>query len=407
MPASSVIAAIRRADWLTPERGRVYSLMVVAAFAIMAAWVVWKLTAAPTQDGLGGDFLSFYAASKLALSGHAADAWRPGLHAAAEARAVPGNSGYMAFFYPPPYLLVCWPLGFLPYGWALLAWVTATTAAAIGALRLLFGKAIPVIVLLAFPAVWINLGCGQNGALTLAILAAGFGLLDRRPIAAGLLLGLMVIKPQLAIALPFILGFSARWKAFLATGFSAFALCGLAYLAVGSEGYAAFFQNSAFARAALDQGKVDPALMQSLFAGLRVLGAPLTAAYGAQVLLSTVVLGTAGYVALRYRPDGPALGALAVAATVLATPFLLDYDLLILALPLGWLVATGTQKGFRDWEKSALLAVFLLPLATRKLAQLAHLPIAPLVLLALLVFAVRRIASAETAAIAASAPVYA
>jgi hypothetical protein len=54
-----------------------------------------------------------------------------------------------------------------------------------------------------------------------------------------------------------------------------------------------------------------------------------------------------------------------------------------------------------------LLVAFLLPLATRKLAQLAHLPVAPLVLLVLLVFVVRRIASAETVAIAASAPVYA
>ncbi len=406
MPASRFIAAVRRADWLTPERGRAYSLMGVIAFTVMAAWVWWQFTS-KAQVGLGGDFLSFYAASKLALSGHAADAWRPAVHAAAEAQAMPGKEGYMAFFYPPAYLLLCWPLALVPYGWALLAWVTGTAAAAVSALRLLFGKTIPFVVLLAFPAVWINLGCGQNGALTLAILAAGFGLLDRRPIVAGLVLGLMVIKPQFAIALPFVLGASGRWKAFFATGFSALGLCGLAYLAVGPEGYAAFFHNSAYARAALDRGVVDPALMQSLYASLRVLDVPVMVAYAAQILLSAATLAVASFTAFRRRPDGVALGALTVMATVLATPFSLDYDLLIIALPLGWLVMSGAQKGFRDWEKLALLAAFFLPLLSRKLAQLAELPVAPLVLAVVFAFVVRRTAASEPVPAKTSAPAYA
>jgi hypothetical protein len=402
MSPARLINALRRADWLNAERGRVYSLMGIVAFIIMALWFWLRFAVfTPGPEPLGGDFMSFYAASKLALSGQAADAWNPAAHAIAENSLFRGPHGYLAFFYPPPYLLVCWPLALLPYGWSALAWMTGTTALALGLLRAAFHKTIPLVVMLAFPAVWINIGCGQNGALTLAILAGGCLLMDRRPVVAGLVLGLMVIKPQLAIALPFVLGGAAlaeprRWKTFFATGFSALALCGIAWLAVGQTGYAAFFANSAYAREVLNQGLVDPALMQSLYAGLRVLNVPVSAAYVMQGLLSAGVLATAGYIAFRYRPTGLALGALAVSATVLATPFLLDYDLLVTALPLGWLVLTGAQGGFRNWEKLLLLTAFLLPLATRKLAQLAHLPIAPLVLLVVFGFIIRRIMTPET-----------
>ncbi|MFT4074083.1 MAG: glycosyltransferase family 87 protein [Asticcacaulis sp.] len=395
MAFSRYIDAIRRADWLNGERGRVYSLMGVIAFAVMAVWILGRFMATP--DGMGGDFLSFYAASKLALTGQAAHAWNPDIHAAAEHAALKGSGGYLAFFYPPPYLLVCWPLALLPYGWAALLWMVGTAALALFVLRVALRRTVPLIVLLAFPAVWINIGCGQNAALTLAILAAGFGLMDRRPVMAGLILGLMVIKPQLAILLPVVLGASQRWKTFVATGFSALALCAVAYVAIGNEGYAAFFANTTYAREVLNRGLVDPALMQSFYAALRVLGTPMRLAYAAQALLSLGVIGVAGVIAFRYRPDGLALGALAVSATAIATPFLLDYDLLITALPLGWLVMRGAKDGFRDWEKSLLLAAFLLPLVTRKLAQLAHLPIAPLILLTVFALVAHRLMATETA----------
>jgi len=399
--------ALRRADWLNGERGRVYSLMGLVAFLLMALWFWLRFAVfAPGPDPLGGDFTSFYAASKLALSGHPADAWNPAAHAHAEDSLFRGPHDYLAFFYPPPYLLLCWPLALLPYGWAALAWMTGTAALATALLRAFFRRVrpegpMPLVVMLAFPALWINIGCGQNGAVTLAILTGGFLMMDRRPIVAGLILGLMIIKPQLAIGLPFVLGGAAlvepkRWKVFFATGISALALCGIAWLALGTAGYAAFFTNSAYAREVLNQGLVDPALMQSLYAGLRMLGASMTAAYAAQGALSLTVLAMASYTAFRYRPTGLVLGALTISATVLTTPFLLDYDLLVTALPLGWLVLTGAKHGFRNWEKLLLLMVFLLPLAARKLALVAHLPMAPLLLLIVFAFVIRRIRTAET-----------
>ena len=389
--------ALRRMDGLNAERARLYSRFGAAGFAILAGLIWLKFAVlSPGAEPLGGDFVSFYAAGKLALSGHAADAWRPALHAAAEDGLFHGAHGYLAFFYPPPYLLVCTPFALLPYGWAALIWMTATTALGLWAVRAALNRRLSFAALLAFPAIWIDIGCGQNGALSLAILSAGFALMPRRPILGGLVLGCMVIKPQLAIALPFVLGGAALarpryWTTFIATGAGALILCGLSWLAFGAEGWRAFLANSVYARETLHRGLVDPALMQSLFAGLRVLGVPFTPAFAAQGLLALGVLGAAAYLSWRHRLDGAALGALGVAAALLATPFLLDYDLVILTLPLGWLCVEGARKGFRDWEKLWLLAAFFLPLVSRKLAQAAHLPVAPPMLLVVFVLLAARL----------------
>jgi hypothetical protein len=399
---STLLNAVRRAEGLNPERGRAYSLMLLGGFVVIALYVWVRFTfIAPVAEPLGGDFVSFYAASKLALSGHAADAWRPDLHAVAEDSLFRGPHGYMAFFYPPPYLLLCTPLALLPYGWALLIWISGTTMASLFALRAALQGRIPFVALAAFPAIWINIGCGQNGALSLAILSLGFLLMPRRPLIAGLVLGLMVIKPQLAIALPFALGGAALaqpryWKTFLATGGSAVVLCLLSWLAFGNEAWAAFFANSAYARAALQNGLVDPALMQSLFAALRVWHIGVLSASLAQGLLSLSVLTFSASLAFRARLEGPALGALCVAATLLATPFMLDYDLVILALPLGWLCLQGLQSGFRDWEKLVLLALFFLPLVTRRLSQDAHLTVAPFMLAVALILTASRLMPSRT-----------
>src|SRR3569833_1520186 len=115
----SIMTHLRDADGLSPDRARIYGAMLAFGLLAMTAW----LSLAPLRAAIpGGDFVSFYSASVLALRGHAAAAWQPDLHQAVEQAVLPGFSGYLAFFYPPPYLLVCWPLALLPYGAALVVW---------------------------------------------------------------------------------------------------------------------------------------------------------------------------------------------------------------------------------------------------------------------------------------------
>jgi hypothetical protein len=386
-------AALGDADWLNAKRVRAWCLILFAVNVL--GFAIWIGLSHGLIDHagkpLGTDFMSFYAASKLALTGQAAQ------------DAIFGRQlGYWAFFYPPAYLLVCAPLALMPYGLSLFAWLAGTTTAAVLLARQWLKQQAPatigLIPLLAFPALWINIGNGQNAALTTALFLGGCLLLDRRPVIAGLILGLLIIKPQLGLALPFILIASGRWKTFIAAGVSAAGLSFAAWLLVGTEGYLAFLQNSELARTTLEQGLVSPARMQSLFAALMLWHAPLWLAYGAQILLALGVIVSACFIIRRHRPDHFALSALTVSATLLMTPFMLDYDLLLSAIPLGWLIMNGLKDGFRPWEKIVALAMFILPLFTRSLALNLHLPLAPLVLLVFYGIVARRIMSAPVQA---------
>ncbi len=398
-----LLSFIRDAAWLDGRRAGAYSLILLAVSTIgFTAWIALAPHGIDRSGKpLGTDFMSFYAASKLALSGHAAGAWAPAAHQAAEDGIFGRPLGYWAFFYPPAYLLLCWPLALLPYGAALAAWLGATTAAAAALVRR-WTRGVPWVVLLAFPALWLNLGNGQNAALFTAIMAGGCLLLPGRPFLAGLVFGLLVMKPQLALALPVLLAVSGRWKSVAAMGISAAAMGVLAWFAVGTEGYIAFWHNAALARATLDQGLVAPDKMQSLFAALHLLGAPASVALAAQALFALAVLGAAAWVARRRKPRPAALGALMVTATLQLSPFLLDYDLMLLAVPLGWLAMTGMREGFRPWEKAAILLLFVWPLFARAVAADLHLPLTPLFLLGFYVLLIRRLA--QPSALLSNAP---
>ena len=54
-------------------------------------------------------------------------------------------------------------------------------------------------------------------------------------------------------------------------------------------------------------------------------------------------------------------------AVLLMTPYMMDYDLVILALPIAWIALEGARSGFMPWEKSLLALAWLLPLFARSL----------------------------------------
>ena len=82
---------------------------------------------------------------------------------------------------------------------------------------------------------------------------------------------------------------------------------------------------------------------------------------------------------------------LAAVATVTASPFVLDYDLMILAVAMVFVTREGLRHGFEDYEKITLLAAFALPAVARPLALGLHVPIAPLVVAALFAVVARRV----------------
>lgn len=384
----------RTGGFFHAERVRAWS--TIAAAAAVAGLVGLVAT---SQDGrdlfgrpLGTDFVSFWTAARVAIADGPAAAW-DGARLQAEQIATWGlDESFVAFFYPPVFLALVLPLGALGYFPALLVWLATTGAAAFAGLAVLARGALDrrgaILAFVGFPATLATIGHGQNAFLSTALFAFGARAVDARPILAGAILGGLVFKPQLAIGLPVVLAASGRWRAFAATGGFALFYCVLAWAAFGEPAWSAFFQMSKVARATLDLGFVEPGKMISPYAAARVLGASGEVAWVAQAAAALVALVAIARSAR--RADGETAVALAVVGTLLASPFALDYDLMILAAPMVVLVRAGVDTGFSRFETGALLTAFVLPMVARTAALSAHLPIAPVVVAGLLVAVARR-----------------
>ena len=389
--SSRLVTALSEAPWLTRERARAYAgIFLVMSLAGLAVWVALSSGGLDRLGKpLGADFIIFWTGSSMALSGHGAQVYDVAVHHAAQSRLFHRDVGYFPFLYPPIYLLVCLPLALMPYFVALAAWLAVTGLAYWRVARAWLGERFGLLPIVAFPAVLVNVGHGQNGFLTTALFGGATLLLNRRPIVAGILFGCMAYKPQLGLVIPLALMAAGRWKTIAAAAATVLVLAGLSVAVFGPDTWRAFLAISPLARAVLDQGLVAYPKLQSAFAAVRLLHGGLGLAYGIQIAVT--LAACAGLVLLQRRSfRGGAEGPAMVTAALLASPYLLDYDLVLLAIPLAWMTREGVRTGFRPWEKVTLLAAFVLPIASRSIASSLGLPLAPLVIGALFVLVLRR-----------------
>ena len=105
------------------------------------------------------------------------------------------------------------------------------------------------------------------------------------------------------------------------------------------------------------------------------------------------------------RRGAPEVHSAEGSGAALTTPFLLDYDLTLLLVPIAVYAQAGLATGFRPFETSALIGAFLLPAAARPLAEAAHLPLAPWAIAAFFLVALARAGVAGTSAVCRPAPV--
>jgi alpha-1,2-mannosyltransferase len=150
-----------------------------------------------------------------------------------------------------------------------------------------------------------------------------------------------------------------------------------------------FFADGRLARSALENNLVGDEKMQSVFAAARLLHGSLGLAWAAQIATALCAV-TALWRLERRAFRAPAEAAAIVCACLLASPFLLDYDLTLIAIPLVWLLGEGLRTGFLPFEKALLTLAFALPLVSRTIAGVVGLPLAPLIIAAILALTLRR-----------------
>lgn len=394
--------------WLDAQRIRVYSWMIVVIFAVV--YVVWLGLSLPDlvdphHKPFGYDFMAYWSAARLALTGRPGGAYDEGLLAAVQHLVVPSAPGIVfPWHYPPTFLLPVTPLGLLPYALALALFVIGTAALWALLVRRVLPDRRAWIVAAATPAGLINLLDGQNAFLTAAL--AGFALLwlERRPVAAGVLIGLLGIKPHLAVLFPLAVLAEGRWRTIAAATVTLLVLVLASLVAFGWDTWAVFLHHLPVSEAMETLGAVPWGTMPSAYVFALALGVPVSAAAGLQ---AAVALFAAICVWRAWRrKDAPfeAKAATLLAASLLVSPYLFYYDLTWAALAVAWLAMLGLRTGFAHGEREILLFAWLAPALMPSVFALVPLQLGfPAVLLLLLV-AVRRATHLAGATRLAAAP---
>ena len=393
MAGSSIAELFRQAPWLTRRRLVVYPKLFVAVYAVSAA--VWLMSSKGLIDRaghpIGADFIDPWSASWLTLHGAPSAVYDVARLWSVERTAVADPAvGFAGFHYPPTYLLIVLPLALLPYAWSLLAWTAATLAAYLAVMWKIDSEGVSLWLAIAFPGALVNLINGQNGFLTLALLGGALLTIERRPILAGVMFGLMSYKPQYGVLVPIFLLATGRWRTTAAASITVVLFATLSFAMFGAQTWQAFFASIAFTRhVVLEQGGSGFEKLQSAFAAARLWGFSIATAYAFQAAVS--LAAAIAVIRVWRRTANPALHAAALATgTLLMTPYMMDYDLVILALPIAWIAIEGRRSSFLAWEKSLLAFVWLMPLFARSIAGRAMIPIAALAIVLLLADISRR-----------------
>lgn len=349
-----------------------WRIAAVLSLTVVATAVMLNLSAPYPMD-----FISYWAAGKLALAGHAVTAYDIAAHRAVEASAVAAPT-IMPFPYPPPFLLMLLPFGALPYAWAAAAWIGITLLGYALAVR----RLAPDIgaVAIAFPPVMVCGITGQNGFLTAALLVAGLVIQPRRPWLAGLLFACLAIKPQIGVLIPLALIAGREWRTFAGAGIGVIGLASAGLAAFGLAAWNGFLAILPLYGSIAGKGLVGWHKMASVYASLRLAAVPDSVAL---VLHGGAALAGAALVWRVWRQTADPLhrGAALAVGTALISPYLYVYDQLLLVVALAFLLRSVVSQG-------VIAALCLVPLVT--LVQSAwfpgaHLNPAPLLPLFLLV----------------------
>ncbi len=381
-------------DWLTPARARGYCLILLAVCAIaMVGWIA-------VSDGLidrngkpiGTDFSNVYAAGTLTWQGRSADAYAPALQHAAEKAVFGGREvPFFGWHYPPFFFAIAALVAVLPYAWGLAVWLAASLAAYLAVMRAILPRPETLLIAIAFPAIFVNIGHGQNGFFTAALLGGALHLIDRRPWIAGLLIGLLAYKPQFGVLIPIALVAGGRWRCICAAAATIAVLVAVSMATLGSGVWHAFADSTNFTQTVvLEQGGTGWEKIQSLFSAARMWGAGVHVAYAIQIALALTLAAT---IAWLWQSDAAfELRASALAtASLLATPYVLDYDLVALSVAIAFFARHGLKHGFHDYEISVLAAAWIVPLLSRGVAGVTGIPLGLLALLALYGFTLHRV----------------
>ena len=383
-----MLQSLRTGNWLNRERLRAYPLILLAGLMLALAYLI--ATRVGLMDRfdrpLGTDFSQVWAAGGEVLQGQAQMPYDNLAHAERQRDIFGPKTQFYGWHYPPFFLIPAAVLATMPYLVALLVWQGVTLALYLTGIGAILRQKIQpvmawIIPALAFPAVFVNLGHGHNGFLTAALLTGALVFLDRKPWLAGMLFGLLAYKPQFALIVPVALVAGGYWRVLFGAAATVTGMVLATLILFGTGVWQSFFASLEFTRQiVLEQGGTGFEKIQTVFAAVRLMGMDVQTAYAAQTLATGATMLAIAWL-WRSGADFKLKSAALLAASLLTTPYALDYDMMVLGPAIAFMVVHGMARGFAPFEKSLLAALWLVPLLARVTASFTRVPIGVLVLL--------------------------
>jgi hypothetical protein len=386
------MGAIADGSWLDQERVRRIALacLIVSIGAILLLISTAQGTIDFKGRPLGSDFSQVWTAGTMVLDGRAAEVWDwPSHFRVQQAFHRSTTVDLYGWHYPPPFLLIASALATMPYLVALVVWQVATLVPFTIMAQRYLGRRDAWLYVIAAPVTLICLTHGHNGFLTGLLLGGGLLMLDRKPFLAGLLMGCLVYKPQFALLIPLLFLATRQWTAILGAAASSLALIALTYAIWGWPVWQAFLDSLPLTRAVvIEQGSTGWEKIMSPFSAVRSWGMAVGPAYVVQAVASVAAIGATLTLAWNSRPA--LRNAAASAAVLISTPYVLDYDYVVLLLGIGFLWKDGENEGWGRWEKSLLAMAWIAPLLARTVASATLIPLGLLSAIVVLAIAVSR-----------------
>ena len=329
------------ASWLTSRRIRIHGLLLAVCLWTFYA-VDMSTPGLHDRNGLikGTDFLHFYTLGNVALQKRGDLLYNMDAQASLLQKAVPQAAGntYVPLYGPQVSLFFA-PLALMSYPAALTIWILLN-AVIYGTCCCLVWKRCPnlhteswtvLIAALAFPGFFQVIAWGQTSALALLCFTLAFLALSRnRPYLAGLAIGSLIFKPQLGLAAAAIFLLAREWKLISAGILAALAQLSIGGLYYGTAVMKEYLRALIHIRGVLPMLEPRPYQMHSLRAFWSLLIPWTVPAFALYIVTSGALL----VVAARCWRSNAALGlrySALLLATVLVSPHLTVYDLLILA----------------------------------------------------------------------------
>lgn len=296
---------------------------------------------------VGEDFAQIWLGGRLAIEGRVHEIFAPELFRAAARATFAAPNVPAIFSYPPTTLLPAAAMALLPYPIALGLWsvlqAALFTTALVLATRRFLSTHLATIVALTSPSLALTLPWGQFGAIVAALMTLAILLIDRRPLLAGALLGLVAVKPQFGVLVPIALLAGRHWKAFIAAAITVAALVLLTLLLFGTRAWADFVTATLPAQIAITS---DPAnylpIAHSVRDRLVIVGVDPAVARIIQVLVACLGLAAVA-LAFRWRLSSAHRLFVLAAATVAALPYVALYDQAVVAIA-ALALAAGTRQ---------------------------------------------------------------